>query len=386
MFNKYNLFTSGAILLALAACNTTDFANSLNNMNNSIAPYFAIDDTTNLFSRETFEDNKNYDMAFKYHHGFGKPRDHVIAKQYYEKAIAEGDSRAMNELGVLLISGSGLINDPKSGFEYISRSAQMGNSSARFNLGISLYNGFYSEANKSEGLKLITTAANQGHLKAQSFIVDWLMEVTPEEIGSTPQILSLIDNLAGTGRAEYYTIVSEQSEYKGLWKKFFNANIVEKDLMMSDLLALESDCVECKENVVVKVSRKLDEIQNLRELSGEGNVGAKYNLALAYMNGNGVPKNEHKAARLMVESADMGYAPAQYALGTYFLEGRGVNSSIHLAYAFFNLAASSSQGYQEKYWSINLLDWMDTYYPKDEIRRGQNFASNWTIGSEWYKK
>ena len=136
---------------------------------------------------------------------------------------------------------------------------------------------------------------------------------------------------------------------------------------------------------MVSIARKLDEIQNWRNKSESGDLGAKYNLANAYMNGNGLPKNEHKAARLMVEAADGGYVPAQYALGTYFLNGSGVNSDYSLAYAFFNLTASDLSGFRETAWAMDMITYMENYFSRKDIIQGQYFALEWEVNSQWYK-
>jgi len=61
-----------------------------------------------------------------------------------------------------------------------------------------------------------------------------------------------------------------------------------------------------------------------RALAEQGNALAQYSLGLAYVSGEGVPKNDAEAAKWLRNSADQGNANAQYSLAGLYERGEGV--------------------------------------------------------------
>ena len=56
-------------------------------------------------------------------------------------------------------------------------------------------------------------------------------------------------------------------------------------------------------------------VKILRPLADQGDVGAQFNLGIAYEMGHGVPKNNKEAVMWFRKAAEQGYARAQYKLG-----------------------------------------------------------------------
>lgn len=367
--------TFGAFVFLLSACSNEEGLTLGYNISNS----------NNLFAQEQFEDSKYYVKAYHYHHGIEVPKNHKIAVENYKQAIKrDNDIRAMNEVGTLLITGSGIVRNPKLGFSYITSAADRGNSASRFNLGLSYYYGFYLVQDRKRGLELIYTAAKQGNLKAQTFIAEWIYNEAKDDTEIDPKLRSYFNNIINNGMIEYFSIVAKDSNYINLWTRFFDEKLDNRVMMLSDLMALESNCVECKSENLQVVSRKLIEIQKWRDGAEEKNPADMHNLGLAYLDGNGVPKNAEEGARLIIKSADAGYVPAQYALATIYLEGKGVVPNRSMAYAWFILAAKDQQGYRESTWAIEMLDWMELYIPQGYLAVGQEWATEWQPNSQWY--
>jgi TPR repeat protein len=93
--------------------------------------------------------------------------------------------------------------------------------------------------------------------------------------------------------------------------------------------------------------RKGDYVTALREFnSGDqcGPVGT-YFLALMYLHGEGVPKDEARGLKLLRSSADDGYSAAQYLLGQHYLYGHGLSRDKALAVSYL-LAASADGDYR----------------------------------------
>ncbi|MBO9428400.1 tetratricopeptide repeat protein [Sulfitobacter sp. R18_1] len=330
--------------------------------------------------------NENYDLAVKYHHGFGSPKNLALAHEHYSKAVAQGDTRALNELGVLLLDRQSVRHDPKKGYRLISQAAELGNSSARYNLGLAHFYGFAGvEQEKSTGFDLIATAAHQGHYKAQSFVVDWITYEATADVDKSAILKERVMELSEDGKISYWDIATLDTNYRSLWERFFETDLQDREKMLSDILAVESGCKDCISDSNFEIARKLKEVETWRsQLDTDADDTARYNLGLAYLNGHGVPTNLEKGATYILKSADNGYVPAQYLLGKIFMEGKGIEKNPGMAYAWFNISAADTWGFREAEWARAMREWSAGYLTPSQISEGQKWSSNWVKGSAWY--
>lgn len=353
------------------------------------APGKNIPMSTSPIATETLDEargNENYDQAVNYHHGYGVRKNMEVAQKFYEEAIAQGDTRALNELGVLLLDRQYAGYAPKKAYGLIAQAAELGNSSARYNLGLAYFYGFAStETDKAKGFDLIATAANQGHYKAQSFVVDWISYEAPADAEKSEILKEKVMALSEEGKISYWDIATLDTNYRDLWSRFFEMELADRSKMLSDILAVESGCDECTSDSNFEIGRKLKEVENWRDQLGtDADDTARYNLGLAYLNGEGVPSNLEKGARYVLEAADNGYVPAQYLLGKLFIEGKGIEKNPAMAYAWFNIAAADTWGFREGEWARAMREWSAGYLKPSQISEGQNWSSSWEKGSKWY--
>ncbi|WP_198014519.1 tetratricopeptide repeat protein [Salipiger mucosus] len=321
----------------------------------------------------------DFDRGVSYHHGLGSPVNHEIAESYYREAIeASDDTRAMNELAVLLLNEDTRKARSKEAFDLLRRAAALDNSSARFNLGLAHYYGFAGmDRTPPRGLDLIATAANQGNAKAQSFMTNYVATAAATEAETHAAVDDLLHGWANEGDVTYWEIASMGSGYSDLWHRFFETPLADKSVMLSDILAVESGCRECTSSDVNTVARKLNEIETWRERAAEQDNSAMFNLGLAYLKGEGAPKNLEEGARLIIRSAENGYVPSQYVLGKLYLEGRGIERNPGMAYAWFNIAAADEEGYREADWARAMRDWVTAYLPPEHVAAGQRWSTEW---------
>ena len=232
------MFTTTKKIAVLIMCSTVLV--SCGSLEADRSSNFDIMPKAKLFATEHNEVSKYYDEGFKYHHGVGVIQDHVRAKDLYEKAIdISRDSRAMNELAVLLVTSEDLPKkDIKLGLDLLVRSSNLGNSSARFNLGLFYLHGHYVLKDESRGISLIRTAANQGNTGAQAFLVNLAMEAQENVVRDYPNVKEEIKFLVERGYVEMWEVASEGSRYRGLWNKFFKYEMTDRSRMLSDLMAL----------------------------------------------------------------------------------------------------------------------------------------------------
>ena len=93
--------------------------------------------------------------------------------------------------------------------------------------------------------------------------------------------------------------------------------------------------------------RKGDYVTALREFSADdrgGPIGTFF-MALMYLRGDGVPRDDVHGLELLRRSADEGYSAAQYLLAQHYLYGRGLSRDKALAMSYL-LAASADDDYR----------------------------------------
>jgi len=89
-----------------------------------------------------------------------------------------------------------------------------------------------------------------------------------------------------------------------------------------------------------------------------------------YAEGNGVPKDEAKAADWFQKAAAQGNAFAQAALGVMYAQGRGVPKDYVRAYAWMNLAATKSAAEAAK-----TRDMLEKQMTTEQIAAAQKLSS-----------
>lgn len=363
------------LLCGVAACASDDHRPGYQ-ASDSISPF-----PTEAAEEEALTGVDAFARGVAYHHGLGAPMNHEIAETYYREAIkTRSDTRAMNELGVLLLTEDTRKARTDEAFDLFVDAAALGNSSARFNLGLAYYYGFSGVArDPARGLDFIATAANQGNSRGQSFMTNYVAMAAKTEAQRFKAVGELLHGWANEGDVTYWEIASMGSPYGSLWKRFFDTPLADKSAMLSDILAVESGCEECQSPDVDTVARKLNEVESWREDAAAGNRTAQFNLGLAYLQGEGVPRNLEQGARNIIRSAEAGYVPSQYLLGKLYLEGRGIERNPSMAYAWFNIAASSETGYREETWARAMRDWVTSYLPTENVKAGQKWSTEWLM-------
>jgi TPR repeat protein len=111
--------------------------------------------------------NAQYQTGTCYETGSGCAADFGKAKEFYEMAARQGDSPAMDRLGVLYYQGGpGLRKDEKQSFEWFLRAASFGIVDSMFAVGCFYAEGFGTSKNLKEARKWLKLAADNGHKEA----------------------------------------------------------------------------------------------------------------------------------------------------------------------------------------------------------------------------
>ncbi|GBC32738.2 kinase-like domain-containing protein [Rhizophagus irregularis DAOM 181602=DAOM 197198] len=101
-----------------------------------------------------------------------------------------------------------------------------------------------------------------------------------------------------------------------------------------------------------------------------GNSIAKYNLAISYVNGNGVDIDYGKALELYQQAANLGYSLAQNNLGNMYYNGKGVDINYEKAFELYYKAANS--GYNSAQYNL-----ANMYYEGKGIEKDVDLAIYW---------
>ncbi|MBI3775914.1 MAG: sel1 repeat family protein [Gammaproteobacteria bacterium] len=79
----------------------------------------------------------------------------------------------------------------------------------------------------------------------------------------------------------------------------------------------------------------------LQHNAQQGNLDAQYQLAMKYLNGDGVPSDLPMALKWLRKSVDGGHLRAEYQLGIMYRDGVGVPKDLELAMRWLRVAAGS---------------------------------------------
>ena len=115
-----------------------------------------------------------------------------------------------------------------------------------------------------------------------------------------------------------------------------------------------------------------NEIDNLNRASELYNLGMTYLLGFKF--GVKTEKNNHKAFRLVLEAAYLGFTEAEFTLGAMFLKSLGTDQNIEQAVYWYEKAAK--KGHVQAHYRLGLH-----YYCGD-----YGIEKDWFKASEWFTK
>ena len=112
------------------------------------------------------------------------------------------------------------------------------------------------------------------------------------------------------------------------------------------------------------------EIENLKQIAGQGYAPAQYELAEMYYRGERIEKNLELAFDWMKKSADQAYAPAQYVLAEMYYRGEGPEKDFELAFHW--IKKSADQAYAQAQYNLALM-----YYKGERVEKDFELAFAW---------
>jgi CHAT domain-containing protein/TPR repeat protein len=286
--------------------------------------------------------------------GFGTNQDHKHAVFWYRKAALLGHPVALHNLGTMYELGEGVNKDLQAAKLYYRRAAARGYALAAENLS-QLYD---RDSTKSSSVRLslywMRKAAEAGNAEyqydyalrllsengpdAESAYLAWLRRAAS---GQDRFALSRLayEYYAGdhvrrdrANALRLYKMAAAKGSSSALYevaRMYLYGLGINKDEAAAEKylrMALRAGKVEAKiELADLLLDQKrgyVEATRILRELASQGNAEAMSNLAVLYLDGEGVPKDASKAVYLLNDAADKGDFRARHLLAVY--QGLGV--------------------------------------------------------------
>ncbi len=111
---------------------------------------------------------------------------------------------------------------------------------------------------------------------------------------------------------------------------------IQFSVFSSTLLAAPRLPVELTKKLLLK--QYASALPQLKRLASNGNIEAKYQLAICYLNGSGVAVSAYTAVKLLKQASDKGHSKASYLLGTLYYQGKVIEKDISAAKSYLFIA------------------------------------------------
>ena len=239
--------------------------------------------------------------------GQGVEEDPVEARKWFERAAAQGLPGALYNMGMLHLRGYGTPVDRVVAADWLQQAAEKGDPEAQFYLGTLYFRGTGPGSNPALAAHWFEQAALQGVVEAKFNLALLLLEgkgLPPDE----PRAVSLLESIAGTHD--------------------------EAELALAKLHLEHSDDP-------VRADKAL---ALFRKLAEEGRPEAQAALGMMYVLASGIDKDEQEGRFWVSQAARQGYAPAQRQLADLYVGGIGVEKDPLEAAAWYQLAAGQGDG------------------------------------------
>lgn len=286
-------------------------------------------------------------------------KDLPKAIAFFRQAIEKGNAYAMNNLSTLILDEKVTGFTKEEGFSFLKKSAEMNNPIAQLNLSCHYFSGGIVDTDRYEAFKWIKRAADNGQ-KDAVFLVAQYLELG---WGTIPDIDSAISYLQkasemdhtdatfllglhydiGLGVAQntqkalifykkaatpllYYNKMARKvlDDFKNMQNKqpFLAYNVMMQEAENNNVFAnwllgyIHSNGITVNKDIEKAVAY-YDKASQL------GDIRSKFELASIYcLNNSALDKQiEDKVTRLIKESAEAGFAYAEFTMGIYYENG-----------------------------------------------------------------
>ncbi len=270
--------------------------------------------------------NSQFILGQYYQYGIGVDKNLNAAAQWYFSAAKQNYLPAEYNLGLLFLKGLGVKQNFEKARYWLNRTAFKGNSNAQYSLGLIYQNGYTST--NSEAPQQIAKDINQSTL----------MYHLASSGGSNQAKFKLAELYAKEPLTNYVSSYHKNKQHKlitNLYEQAYRAGIKQAKLPLAYYYV--------KQDLPTEKKQWAFEVLNRPENIKQPAVA----LLLALMNerGIGTEVDFNKAIKWYKVAAKSNISAAQFALGSYYYEGKKLNKNINKSESLLNDAAINNLAY-----------------------------------------
>ncbi len=238
----------------------------------------------------------------------------AIAADYLERGHELGHPWATQQLGAAYLYGRGVMKNPERGQELLQNAAAQGQTGAMRLLGEAYLTGDVLPLRPDRGREWLTQAAQAGDTTAMTTLGEAYLEGSLE--GDSSQGIRLITQAAEQDN-EYAMIL--------LGRAYREGSSVKRDLYKARqwLTQAQEAGHASATDALIYVQRDLGaegDIDALIAAARSGHPGAMADLAQAYLDGEGVGRDQEQAESWLEQAHQAGHAGAGAALGRMYID------------------------------------------------------------------
>jgi TPR repeat protein len=259
-------------------------------------------------------------LGYAYQKGNGVPQDYTKARKWYEVSAARNNGAAIGNLAILSLEGRGVPKDIEKALDLFKKGAALEDSNSLFNLGNIFITGLGVPKDEKIAISYYEQAIQLGNANAEvAYAVSlYLDNVKSQEKHNCP--CCPVDSHQ----------VQEESPFKRVFELLQHA-LTNKDLSLGRRI--------CAESLLGNCFTKINEYeQAFKHYSMAAALGEDtedlFNVANAYLTGNGVKKNIEEAQKLLLITASRGHLNSMTNLGATYLLSPDKNEQ-RKAYSWF---------------------------------------------------
>lgn len=261
--------------------------------------------------------------------------DYAQAREYWERATADGNMSAAYNLGIILSRGLGGAADPERAVSLFRVAADAGIAVAQHNLALAYYAGNGVEKNNAKASIWWERAARHGHAQAQYNLgaLLWNGEGIKKNEAEAIKLFRKASDAGNIQAQAFLNSILEQSDAQMQRERLESPGANDPDPAINQLLNTARDAYLQQDYELAH--------DKWKQASEAGNNYATYQLSYLYQTGQGVSADAQKSLQLIQQSANKGLAQAQYELAQHYLQGDIVNKNETLALYWMQSAADS---------------------------------------------
>jgi len=262
--------------------------------------------------------------------------DLQAALKWYTTAAQKGSLDAATNIGSMYASGDGVPKDMATAIRWFRQAADAGGGSAAYNLALIYKHGDAVPRDEQQALSWLSKSADLDFIPA---VRDVGIRAAYPRDGSAPNMEVALTRLKRG--AELGDAISQA--------------------VLGDI------CSDVKLGIVDYQQAA----KYYKMAADQGQRDGQFGLAVRYVTGQGMPKDDGEALRWFKAAADQGHADAQYDLGTMYEIGQGTEADLSSAVYYYKLAAQ--QGVVKAQYRLGIL-----------LTKGQGIEPDRVSAYKWF--